>query len=183
MTLTAYSFQEQMKVSEGAGEKDITTILLASFPTAVEVEKASTSDDRQGTDYWIIIQSGQRLSVDVKVRAMDWAYKHPDEDDVALETWSVVGTKIGWTRDVKKRTDYILWLWLDTGRWMLVPFPMLCSVFVRCWEEWRGAYKTRIQPTANRDGSQWKSECVFVPRSVIWAEIYAAFGGAHDRYE
>ena len=38
--------------------------------------------------------------------------------DIALETWSVIEKlKIGWTRDLNKRSDYVLWFWLDTKRW------------------------------------------------------------------
>ena len=166
-------------MSEGVDDKkDIRAILLAHFPTAIDVERAKTSDDRSGTDYWVSIQSGQKLSVDVKVRKDDWAKRHPEQDDIALEVWSVIDVKIGWTRDTAKRTDYILWIWLETGRWMLVPFPMLCSVFEKYWEQWCRVYRAPIQTTRNPNGSQWKSQCVFVPRNVVWNAMYGAFGGS-----
>lgn len=181
MTGRSFTFQDQMRMSEGVSESDeinIEKIILSNFPTAEKVARANTSDDKNGTDYWVTMQSGQRASVDVKVRAEDWLKHHPGQDDVALETWSVIGAKVGWTRDVQKRTDYILFIWLETGRWMLIPFPVLCSIFVKNWEEWRKKYKARPQFTRNPNGSHWYSECVFVPRALIWKEYYSAFGGA-----
>lgn len=169
----SFSFDSQMRMSEGATDtNNIGAIILSCFPHAVNVEKANTSDDKNGTDYWVSLVSGDRVSVDVKVRERDFG-----QEDVALETWSVIGRQVGWTRDVKKRTDYILWAWLSSNRWMLVPFPMLCHVFCENWERWSKSYKTSVQKTNNQNGSQWKSQCVFVPKKVVWNEIYRSFGG------
>lgn len=152
-------------------------ILLSRFPLARNVERAAISDDKSGTDYWVTMPSGHKQSVDVKVREIDWRQTHPKEDDIALETWSVVEQeKIGWTRDTSKRTDYILWIWKDTGRWLLIPFPMLCSVFVKNMEVWSKKYGTKKQQT-HFNGSYYHSECVFVPRLLIWREIYNTYGG------
>lgn len=169
----SYSFNAQMKMSVGATDtKNIEDIILSCFPNAVKVEKANITDDKNGTDYWVEVLSGDRVSVDVKVREKDYG-----KEDVALETWSVIDRRIGWTRDVKKRTDYILWVWISSRRWMLVPFPMLCHVFCESWETWCKNYKKSIQNTKNPDGSHWKSECVFVPKNVVWSAIYRIFGG------
>ena len=81
---------------------------------------------------------------------------------------------VGWTRDAKKRTDYVLWFWQDTKRWCLIPFPMLCGVFSDKWQEWASMYKTRKQYTPGRD---YHSECVFVPRKEVWAAIYRKYSG------
>lgn len=172
-----FDFDEQMQMSEGVSDKkDPKDVLLLRFPHAINVTRASVSEDKSGTDYWITQPSGHKQSVDVKVRAVDC--KRFGNDDVALETWSVLEKKkIGWTRDSHKRTDYILWIWQDTGRWMLVPFPLLCAVFEKKWEAWSKKYKSPIQPTVNKDGSHWHSQCVFVPRLLLWREMYDAFGG------
>jgi hypothetical protein len=173
-----FDFHTQMLMSEGVSDKkNIGEIILSAFPTAIKVEKANKSDDKHGTDYWVTTQAGHTHSLDVKVRSRDYSKNRPDRDDLALEIWSVVEKKvIGWTRDVNKRTDYIMWIWKDTGRWSLVPFPMLCGIFVKNWEEWRKKYQTAIQHT-DLNGFQYKSECVYVPRKVVWGAIYITFGG------
>jgi len=170
-----YDFDERKQWSEGcAKNQSISDILKANVPGFLSVKKATDNEDRHGTDWWVNLSNGQRLSIDVKAREMDWALR--GEDDLALETWSVVGEKVGWTLDEQKRTDYILWHWEETGRWCLVPFRMLCKIFREHHDKWVGRYKTDKQTTV-RGERKWQSECVFVPRGVVWGAIYLKFGG------
>ena len=171
-----YGFADQLTMSQGhATNADVKSVLLANIPGACNVHPAHAANDRRGTDWWVEMASGNFLSVDAKVRKEDWAAK--GKDDLALETWSVVeAKKVGWTRDSAKRSDYILWLWTDTGRWCLVPFQMLCGVFSTNWEDWRKTYQTNKQHTPDFGG--YHSECVFVPRRDLWAAIYQHYSGA-----
>lgn len=174
-----FDFQEQLDFSNGYSTSgSVEAILLMNIPGAVRAYKAGSQNDRDGTDWWVEIP-GRHLSVDCKVRKEDYAAK-PDPyggDDLALETFSVVETdKIGWTRDPNKRTDYVLWLWLDTGRWCLISFPQLCAVFIENWQNWKAIHKTRKQNTTTSYGG-YHSECVFVPRREVWAAMYKHFGG------
>lgn len=173
-----FDFGEQMAMSQGVAENaDIHTILLREIPGALTVQAAAKENDKRGVDWWVEMASGTHLAVDAKVRSFDWAAKHPKEDDLALETWSVVEKQIaGWTRDSAKRCDYVLWLWKDTGRFCLLPFPLLCKVFSENWKEWTGQYRTEKQHT-HRDTGGYHSECVFVPRRVVWLAILARVGG------
>jgi len=176
-----YTFPTQMRMREGASNKtELDDILLEHFPNATKVERATSSEDRNGTDRWITMHSGEKESVDVKVREEDWLKKR-GQDDVALEIWSVMGKKVGWTRDTTKRTNWIFFLWKDTGRNMLVPFPMLCSIFIEHWEEWSKIFFSPIQRTPYAMGGYYKSQCVYVPRTLIWKEIYKVYGGASQR--
>lgn len=100
-------------------------ILMNSIEGAVKVERSNLDEDKSGTDYWVTLDSSRRISIDVKARRKDYG-----KDDIALEIWSVKEKrKIGWALDRDKKTDYILFLWGDSGRWCLVPFVMLMSVF------------------------------------------------------
>lgn len=151
---------------------------MRNVPGAIQVSQASAADDRKGTDWWIDLSNTKRLSVDCKVREKDCIVEY-HADDIALETWSVMEKNIiGWTRNPEKETDYILWLWKDTGRWLLIPFSLLCGVFIDNWESWKNEYKTAIQKTTERGIVKWHSECVFVDRRTVWAEIYRKYGGA-----
>lgn len=175
-----YGFDERLQMSQGiCTTKSITAILLANVPGAQSVAAAKRNDDRHGTDYWVNHARGRPYSIDLKARQDDWATK-PEPftaDDLALESWSVVEQQVvGWTRNPKKMTDYILWYWQDSGRWCLVPFVMLCAVMEAKWESWRGQYKTRQQTTPDHGG--YHSECIFVPRREVWAEIYKRFSGS-----
>lgn len=179
MTVQSYQFNERLAMSCGVStDATVGDILTTNIPGALAAYPAHSVNDRNGTDWWVEHSSGRHLSVDCKVRDTDWQATHPEEDDLALETWSVVeAQKQGWTRDSTKRTDYILWLWRDTGRWCLVPFHLLCAVFSENWEGWRNAYKTRRQHTPGY-GNGYHSECVFVPRREVWGAIYRRFSGS-----
>jgi len=178
-----YEFDERMRMSAGiSASSDVRTILLAEIPGAVNVHQAATENDKQGVDWWIEMSTAKHLAVDAKVREVDWAATHPDEDDLALETWSVVEKSVpGWTRDANKRCDYVIWLWKDSGRFCLIPFPMLCRVFTIKWQVWGQQYKVRRQFTPRQNGG-YHSECVFVPRREVWAQIYRQFSGSGEFY-
>ena len=178
---TEYGFKERMALSQGiSDQKDFAQILIANIPAALAVQKASNEHDRQGTDYWITRKNGGPLSVDVKVRLTDFAYKcgKNQADDLALEYWSVQEARVvGWTLDQRKMTDYIMWYWADSGRWCLMPFPLLSAVFAQNVTEWVGEYRKACQKTTRADGSHYHSWCVFVPRNVVWMAIQQRFGG------
>lgn len=159
-------FGERAAFSEGFMSEGVARILRDRIPGCCAVKRAHRQDDRQGTDFWAFRHELPALSIDVKVRETDYAPR--GLDDLALETWSVIGEKPGWTRDTHKRTDYVLWYWQDTGRFFLVAFPPLCKVFSRYWKEWREKYQCNEQ---NSGG--WRSECVFVPRLVLIEKLNA----------
>jgi hypothetical protein len=178
MNQRVFTFADQKIMSEGAsGGQDIINNLRAHFPHAVKVEKARLAEDKQGIDYTIHLPNNKIQAVDLKARGEDYSRKQPPQDDYTLEIWSDIGKKVGWTRDLNKLTDYIYWLWQDTGRWSLVPFPMLRKVFIDHWKEWSKEYKTAIQPNAGPHGNTWNSQCVFVPRIIVWRKIYTSFSG------
>lgn len=173
-----YGFKERLAMSQGnSTSSDVQDVLMANIPGAVSVQQSTETEDRSGTDYWVITCTGQRISVDVKSRDDDWREKIGDRgDDLALETFSVIEKGVpGWTRDVNKKTDYILWWWIPTRRWCLVPFRMLCYVFIKNWQRWKSENRTCKQYTPEHGG--YHSECTFVPRREVWAEIYKHFGG------
>lgn len=162
-----FNFNVQLKMSHGvAMTLNFREILLSEIPTAIDVKQSEAKEDKHGTDWWVIREYNRPISVDLKARSKD--YK---SDDLALETWSVVEKKIiGWTRDITKSTDYILWFWEDTKKWCLIPFPLLCRVFCLNWEYWSEIYKTAQQSTKNNT-YLYHSECVFVPRVIVWNTI------------
>ena len=172
MTATDYGFKEQLEMSNSEiVEEGINQILHRYIPGIDRVVKANEIDDRKGTDYWAVLSNEHKLSIDIKVRADDFLWKKGKKDDLALETWSVIGKKIGWTRDSDKHTDYIVWMWLDTNRFSIFNFRQLCYVYQQNWEAWAAKYGTKKQRT---DGSYY-GQCSFVPRRVVINEIDRVF--------
>lgn len=161
-----YDFNERLVWSNGFLNGGIERILRDRIPACLGVCKADRNSDRNGTDYWAQREGLPPLSIDVKIRDED--YRKRGFDDLALETWSVIDIKPGWTRDTSKRTDYVLWFWQDTRRFFICAFPPLCRVFRLYWQEWRDEYRTAVQSSG-----AWQSECVFVPRLVVMDRLKA----------
>jgi len=152
------------------GNNKIEDILLKEIPTALECIKTTREDDLRGIDYYITLTNKKKISVDAKIRQKDYG-----KDDLALEIWSKKETNIkGWTLDDDKLSDYIFWYWKDTKRFCLIPFLLLKESFKIKLEEWKKKHKTATQFTP--DGG-WHSECVFVPRQIVWDTIIELFGG------
>lgn len=160
-------FRQDLAYADGVAAKaDLESVLLQTIPGAVLAERATPTEDKAGTDYWVTLSSGRILSVDLKVRRKD-----PQEsfgsNDVALEIWSDVERRIvGWTLDTGKRTDYVMWYFEPTGRWMLFPFPMLCQAFQSHGKKWCATYRQ-----ATQSNGTWTSRCVFVPVTEVWGAI------------
>ena len=163
----SYGFDEQLIASNGIIQScEVSGILRARLPGCVSVRKTSPDLDRRGVDWIAGLANGRTVGVDVKSRTIDYAAR--GNDDLALETFSVIDTKPGWTRDHTKLCEWVLWLWSDTGRFCLMPFPPLCGVFQANWQEWRKIYRPHIQRTPeSATRPEWRSECVFVPRQVV----------------
>ena len=144
------------------------------IPGSLRAIQALPVNDRQGVDWWVEMESGERIAIDCKVRTLDPLVKY-QKDDLALETWSVMEKRIiGWSLDSKKRTDYVLWIWKTTGRWCIVPFMLLVRAFKNKKDEWAVAFGVAEQSTDGR----YHSQCIFVPRRDLWAEIYLQANGS-----
>lgn len=166
-----FTFDQQFGMSVGVTAQLETDLLLKHFD-AVAVTRASIEQDKTGVDFWVTLKNNKRIGIDVKIRDHDFG-----KDDLALETWSVIETgKVGWTRDPQKQTDYIVWYWKDTKRYCIVPYLLLRKAFIQHWQAWRALYKSALQ-TTRQNGAVWQSECVFVPRNVVWRAIYEISNG------
>ena len=173
-----FNFRDQLVLSTGTTVNTaIGEILTDVIPGSLRAFRATQEEDRQGIDWWVETRSGERVGVDCKVRTKDlW----PKQDDLALETWSVVEKKIvGWSLDTSKRTDYIFWIWTDTGRWCIVPFLLLVRAFKAKKDAWALVFPVARQSTEGR----YHSECIFVSRRELWAEIYRQAQGRHADLE
>jgi hypothetical protein len=176
-----FSFHDQLVISTGtSANRAIGEILMGVIPGALRAIQALPVNDRQGVDWWIETKSGERVAIDCKIREDDPLPKYK-KDDLALEVWSVVEKKVvGWSLDETKRTDYVFWLFKDTGRWCVVPFLMMVRAFKSRKDEWTASgsgYRVARQKTDNR----YHSECVFVDRRQLWAEIYRQAAGHSEQ--
>jgi len=179
-----FSFKEQLGKSEGiALNKDYKKLLLEILPNSIDIVKASLKEDKKGTDWWVKFRNKNQISIDIKARDIDPLKLRLPEDDLILEIWSNIERQIpGWTLDINKRTDYILWFWKPTGRFLLLSFPKLLYVFKENWKKWKEMYTSRTNKSKGSDGTTWESEYMKVPRKVVLKEIDRIFHGESTSY-
>lgn len=88
------------------------------FPEALALIPSHTENDKLGVDYWIEFAGGKMEALDVKIRSRD--YFSTDNRTACLELIANTNSgKLGWPIDPTKRTDWILFYYADTGRYVL----------------------------------------------------------------
>ena len=171
-----HDFQERLAFSEGIQPgSELLTAVMSMVPNACTIKRATVSEDKSGTDYWITRSHGlPALSIDMKNRGY-CPIERWSSDDACIETTSVYRgngpqwqddgrQKVGWTIDYSKRTDFVVYTWPnDQGtRFWIVPFVPLCAAARAHWREWAASYGERA---AWNDG--YRTLSVYPPRSVI----------------
>ncbi len=182
-----YDFARKLAFSRGVSlDTYPATIRSLLGPSCVDVRKAPLELDKQGVDWVAELRGGAEMNIDVKAREAGcsayWkrgAYDRP-EPELALETWSVMpdahnpSGKIGWTLDESKVTDYTLHVFdpRDCLEVFLLPFQLLRMAFKGNFRLWTSVFRVAPQ-TSHRGSATWKSECVFVPASLVTEAIAA----------
>ena len=108
------------------------------------------------------------LRVEIKTRAED-PLKAFKNENLLLEIYD--NGKPGWANDPVKQTDYILWLFEDTGRYELMPYPLLNAAVVKNLEDWKKQYEVK-ETTTQGIHEVYTSQVIIVPINIIWRAMY-----------
>ena len=162
MNSRVHDFYERLAFSEGVDDSpDLLAALKNMVQGAGEIRRSTPDEDRHGTDYWIDRPGGSPpISIDVKRREF-CPIDRFKSDDACIETTSVYEgpkdppwldryrTRIGWTLDQAKRTDFIAYTWpaKEGTRFWIVPFVPLCRCANVNWRAW--AEKLGERPARN----------------------------------
>jgi hypothetical protein len=159
-----YKFQDRLAFSRGKREQSDIETLKSMIYGCASVRKTDIDTDKKGIDYIVTLHSGVEIFIDAKARSPGASKYWKDEPEVALEIWSVVDKKVGWTLDQSKQTDFILFTFdpVDTDECWLVSFQLLRTAFSKNCGQWKKEYKLGKQ-----DSGAWQSQCVFVPVSEV----------------
>lgn len=161
-----HDFRERLSFSEGVGlNADILEHIRQAIPSATHWEKATMQADKNGTDYWLFRSHDlPPLSFDMKNRDYCPIQKF-GTDDACIEicsqfyrnragadgywrgkTW-IRGKRhnVGWTFDITKRTDWIVYTWpqAEGRRFWILPFPFLCQAARLHLNQWLARYPER----------------------------------------
>ena len=176
-----YNFEERLSFSIESNGRTFEEVILQTLPGSVSVIKTDVETDKTGIDYIDTLVGGAKVYIDLKLREQGCSkYWQNGEPELALETWSVtpengMNGKAGWTWDTSKRTHYTLHVFdkSDTNKMYLLPFQLLRKAFRTNAKNWIKRYKIGNQTSTKRNQA-WKSQCVFVPATVVLESIKIA---------
>jgi hypothetical protein len=187
VALKEHDFRERLAFSEGIEDTQCVLDGIANMvPNAIAVRRATESEDKSGTDYWIERSHDlPAISVDVKRRSF-CPIDRWKSDDACIETTSVYlgpgnppwrdenRVKPGWSVDFRKRTDYIAYTWPTDGgtRYWIVPFVPLCRAARVNWRAWAAQLGER--PAKN---NRYLTLNVYPSRQDIAAAMRAFMAG------
>lgn len=137
----------------------------------VNVEKTDVETDKTGVDYYAYLKTGVIVKIDAKRREVGVSKFWKGIPELAVETYSVYKSKIGWTFNSASPVDYILYSFepCDSNNYYFLPFQLLRKAAYDNGREWRNRYGEKPQYS-----NGWESRCIFVPAPVVIAAINKA---------
>lgn len=145
----------------------IKTACYTYWPELLSVTQAHKDNDRQGIDYWLEFPLGKMEALDVKVRKDDWTLRG-DNRTACLELVSNTGSgKVGWTLDKEKRTDWVLFYYIETNSSHIYNARQLRSAVIAEMDNLKALGKPATQSTGG-----YQSKSLFVSHRDLGAAIY-----------
>ena len=162
-----YDFNKQLAASQTDEVHTLVRrIMFEKFAgELLNIHQSHPDNDKRGADYILEFRNGKCENLDVKSREKDY-YPMPN---VALEYRT--GNKDGWTIDIDKLTDWILFLYIDTERASLHHARMLRVSAREHRDQWQQSHQ---QSTQVSNGG-YSSPCVYMTDRELWAAEYKHF--------
>lgn len=174
-------FNQKLQYSLGEQQNFDHEILKRHIPNCERIEKTDIETDKTGIDYIAVINDGvhpggTKIYIDAKTRERGCSkYWHNGEPELAIETWSVVGSQYnkavpGWTFKTNTNVDYILYTFheSDSKQYFFIPFQLLRKAARENYSDWIKRYPLKRQ---NQTSGRYQSEAMFVPASVVLEAI------------
>ena len=134
------------------------------FPDMISYTREYNRElQKSGIDRVIKLSNGKLINVDEKVRYKEY-------NDIALEHWSSFEDKVlGWCLKPLD-CDYILYVFWQSCRYYLIPFPELRRLFEENFDIWRKQYT--VLKTRNRGtNSDYTTISICVPIDLLMAAL------------
>lgn len=166
--MAARSFTDDLAMSERP--EVVSAIKLAChryWPELLGIHKAHLENDKLGVDFWLEFPNGRMEGLDAKIRRPDFSL-HGDDRIACLELLANTTTrKTGWTIDPAKRSDWIMFHYIESGRSIFYNARELRAAVIRFLPD----LKLTGKPSTQRTGG-YESTSLFVSHRDLWAAIY-----------
>ncbi|MBK1877206.1 hypothetical protein [Pelagicoccus mobilis] len=159
---TAIPFEKRLRKSlEDSAKLPLQDLLRPYFPDARQLELAAPELDRRGVDVVLTLPGG-KVGIDLKLLSRD--PRRFRRDTIPIELYSV---KEADRKGYSGEADYVMWVYLDTRRTVLVRRVELVSFIDEFREEWAVFLEEREQTTVLANGFRYTSIHCNVPHKVI----------------
>ncbi len=138
----------------------VQSIIAACFrhwPELRSVWRAHPDNDILGIDYFLEFPNGQTERLDAKIRRRDFSLTGDDRNACIELLANTTTGKIGWSLDSTKLADWILFVYLDSGRSYAYNARQLRAAVRRYLPD----LKARGEPSLQRTGG-YASQSLFV---------------------
>lgn len=179
-----HDFYEDLKMSyESCQLETDQETLKQYFENTISVEKTKPAVDKTGIDYYVKLQNGKKIGVDVKTRRQGVSRYWTSEPDLTIEKWSQFWggnydkrNKWGWTVDTEKQCDYIMYKFdkSDCDKVFIYPFHQLAKAANRNGPKWEATYGLK---SVDQSSAGYVTKCVFVPVSEVSEAVKREFTG------
>ena len=160
-----HNFQDSLTLSqEQADAPWWDEVYMRAFPSIAEsvCVRSDGWAQRGGIDRLIVLESGKTITVDEKVRQIDY-------EDILLEYWSSFERRTpGWVaKDLA--CDFIAYAFIPSQRCYLLPFQTLRLAWKNNCHDWVAKY--RKVEAKNKGTPPYTTVCVAVPINVLMAAL------------
>lgn len=136
----------------------------------LNIHKAHKQNDKLGADYTLEFPGYRHQALDVKIRRQDFSLPCHGGDNRTACLELVANTtngKIGWSLDPNKITDWVLFYYIESGRWDIYNARELRAAVIRYLPRFRKIGKPETQQTG-----RYESTSLFVSHRDLSAAIY-----------
>lgn len=145
--------------------------IMKAYPEVSAIVQACQENDRLGIDYWLEYKNGTMQTLDAKIRKLDYSIRGDDRTACIELVSNNRGGKLGWSIDPTKRTDIVLFYYIETGAAYFYPARELRAAIIANMNKLKATGKPDTQKT-NSYGSSYASESLFVSHAELWRAIY-----------
>lgn len=187
-----HDFMERLNwADEQSGEVQLDRFYRSHFPRVKAVMKVDAIElQRQGIDTDVELYGGKHIYFDEKLRAKDWGDFFLEEISVWKDYPEIVppmysGLELitiakyapipeqympflvpGWIIG-KKKTDYITYVIVPTGKVMLLPFLLLQRAWTQCYCDWIRQFGRK--PVRNET---YMTTGICVPTKIVYEALF-----------
>lgn len=170
--MVIHYFEDKLINSMGKDKDNIAVrIIKKCQPDAEHIYRAGSEDDKRGADYYSTV-GDKRTNYDFKFRSIDPIDAY-NSNDILVEIYSSTTSHTpGWTVAPDKITDYVVYYFEPTGRYLVYDYKLLRETVLTNYDHYNNSFNHKFA-TTKTDYGYYTTENIAVPVEVINQDMAA----------